>query len=671
MTSTSRQPLYLGIDTGGTYTDAVLWSPGGGIAAKAKALTTRHDLAEGISEAADRVIEAAGISPESIGIASMSTTLATNALVEGHGGRTALVMIGFAPGDIVRAGLAQALGTDPVVSCPGGHDVHGNAEALDLSPLANALGELEKTVTAFAVCAMFAVRNPAHEIAARDLIRERTGLPVTCSHELTSKLGGPRRALTTLLNARLIPTIDRLVAATMRFMDARGIDAPLMVVRGDGSLMVSAMASERPIETILSGPAASVVGARHLTGLKNAVVSDIGGTTTDIAILDDGMPRIDPEGAIVGGYRTMVEAVAMHTYGLGGDSEVSLEEGGLNAKILLGPRRLVPLALCGKRFGEPIYAVLERQLRSGFTGRYDGRFAFRTGIPDRHATGLGAPEEKLFASMTSQPQALDNLLQTRAQAAILQRLVSRGLVHVAGFTPSDAAHVLGLQENWDAKAAVLGALLFARNKDGRGKAIAPNAETLSEQVLKMLTRRSAETILQTVFAEDSLEGSTVVHHPLVQNALDGKEAIGRIRIELDRPVIGLGASASLHYRDLGPLVGNDVAISEHAGVANALGAVAGNVQIKRDAYVSMPQPGIFRVTVGESIANYPDEEQALAAAENELRLLVARLVSEAGGEKPALRLSRDVKAATIEGERTFVEAYVTAVSTGRPRIASR
>ena len=88
-------PLFLGIDTGGTYTDAVLWSEAGGVAAKAKALTTRHDLAVGISGAVDAVLEKAGVDPGAVKLVSMSTTLATNALVEGQGGRVALVMIGF------------------------------------------------------------------------------------------------------------------------------------------------------------------------------------------------------------------------------------------------------------------------------------------------------------------------------------------------------------------------------------------------------------------------------------------------------------------------------------------------------------------------------------------------------------------------------------------------
>ncbi|WP_292505053.1 hydantoinase/oxoprolinase family protein, partial [Mesorhizobium sp.] len=335
------KPLFLGIDTGGTYTDAVLWSEEGGpldnpskgkVLAKAKALTTRHDLAVGISGAVDAVLEKSATDPAAIKLVSMSTTLATNALVEGQGGRVALVMIGFAEADLARDGLKAALGSDPVVFCPGGHDVHGNAAKLDLSGLEAALPELGRSVSGFAVCAYFATRNPAHELAARDLIREKTGLPVTASHELSAKLGGPRRALTTLLNARLISMIDRLVAATEGFLDQRGIAAPLMVVRGDGALVSAAFARQRPIETILSGPAASLVGARHMTGLDDAMVSDIGGTTTDVAVLDSGRPRLDPEGATVGGFRTMVEAVAMRTFGLGGDSEVALEDGALDPK---------------------------------------------------------------------------------------------------------------------------------------------------------------------------------------------------------------------------------------------------------------------------------------------------------------------------------------------------
>lgn len=661
--------VFLGIDTGGTYTDAVLWSEEAGVLAKAKSLTTRHDLAEGIAGAVDAVLDRASVNAGDVKLVSMSTTLATNALVEGQGGRVALVMIGFSESDLHRDGLAKALGGDPVVQCDGGHDVHGNARPLDLAPLEQALDTLASQVSGFAVCAYFSTRNPAHEIAARDLIRERTGLPVTTSHELSAKLGGPRRALTTLLNARLIALIDRLVVATETFLAARGISAPLMVVRGDGALVSSAFARQRPIETILSGPAASLVGARHMTGLADAMVSDIGGTTTDVAVLEGGRPRLDPDGATVGGFRTMVEAVAMRTFGLGGDSEVRLEDRSLEAAIALGPRRLVPLALIGMKYREAVLGHLERQLRAPNPGRLDGRFAFRAGLPERLATGLSAAEARLYQQIGDVPEPLDRVLPSTAAAATLDRLVARGLVMISGFTPSDAAHVLGRQSNWDAAAARLGAELFARRRDGRGRAIAESVEEISERVLVAVTRRSAEAILETAFAEDGLDGSATISHALVQSAIDGRLGIARLSVALDRPVIGLGASAPLHYEGLPELVGNRCVIPEDTDVANALGAVVGQVRVSAEAIVSQPAEGLFRVAAATMMKDFTDEAGALAWAGEAVSARAAEAARAAGAATAEVTLERDVRVSTVEGQRMFIEARLVAVATGRPRIA--
>ncbi|KQZ79074.1 hydantoinase [Mesorhizobium sp. Root157] len=662
--------LYLGIDTGGTYTDAVLWSEATGIVAKAKSLTTRYDLAEGISGAVDAVLAEAAIEPGVIKLVSMSTTLATNALVEGQGGRVALVMIGFGEDDLSRNGLAGALGSDPVIFCPGGHDVHGNAGDLSLEALEAALPTLAETVTGVAVAAYFAVRNPEHEIAARALIRERTRLPVTCSHELTSKLGGPRRALTTLLNARLISMIDRLVDATEGFLHKRGIAAPLMVVRGDGALITAEFARARPIETILSGPAASLVGARHMTGLDNAVVSDIGGTTTDIAVLDGGRLRLDPDGATVGGMRTMVEAVAMRTFGLGGDSEVALKDHSLVTTIVLGPRRLVPLSLAAVKHSEIIAKSLNRQLLSPTVSRLDGRFAMRTGVPERLASGLSGTEARLYAELSPEPAPLDRLLGSTSQIATLNRLVARGLAHIIGFTPSDAAHALGRQDNWNAEAARLGAELLARRRNGQGQTVARNGDAFCEIVLAAVTRRSAETMIETVFAEDGLEGEASVADALVQRAIDKRGGMARLSIALDRPVIGLGASAHLHYANLSALVGNGCEIARDADVANALGAVVGQVRMSAEARVSQPEIGLFRVNAGEKLDDFETEEEAMAAAEAHIREMAALLAQRAGTDQARIEIARDIKVATIEGERSFVEAFVVATATGRPRVAS-
>jgi len=307
----------MGIDTGGTYTDAVLVDHATEeVLAAAKALTTRHDLSIGIEEAIVAVLEAnhrlpkSGRLRKSVDLVALSTTLATNAIAEGQGRPVCLLLIGYDRELMEQYGFQRELVADDVVYLRGGHDVLGDEVApLDEDTARKAILTRRGKVEAFAVSGYFGVRNPAHEIRVQAMVEELTGLPVTCGHELTSRLNAVRRATTTALNARLIPLLQELIATVRQTLDEQGIAAPLMVVKGDGSLVRAQWAMRRPIETILSGPAASAVGAWHLARRRGAWVVDVGGTTTDIAALRDGQPRLNPEGAWVGGWRTMVEAV--------------------------------------------------------------------------------------------------------------------------------------------------------------------------------------------------------------------------------------------------------------------------------------------------------------------------------------------------------------------------
>src|SRR5690606_6692110 len=170
---------------------------------------------------------------------------------------------------------------------------------------------------------------------------------------------------------------------------------------------------------------------------------DIGGTTTDIAVLEGGLPRLAEDGAVVGGHRTMVEAVALRTFGLGGDSEIAIDDRGLMAAITLGPRRILPLSLIGARWADAVLLGLERQLRSPRPGRHDGRFAVATGVPVALAHGLETRERELLEKIGDVPVALEDLLASPGRKAALDDLVMRGFVHLGGITPSDALHVLG------------------------------------------------------------------------------------------------------------------------------------------------------------------------------------------------------------------------------------
>ena len=657
---------FLGVDTGGTYTDAVILDEEASkVLGKAKSLTTRHDLALGIGKAVDAALEAAGVGPGQISMVSLSTTLATNALVEGQGGRVALLFIGFDEDDLTRSGLTEALKGDPVLRLQGGHSHAGTEHApLDLVALEAQVAALGPEVMGFAVAARFATRNPAHEVAARDLIRRVTSRPVTCSHELSAKLNGPKRALTAVLNARLIGMIDRLVSACERHIASVGIAAPMMVVRGDGALISAAQVRERPIETILSGPAASIVGARWLTGAQDALVSDIGGTTTDVALLKGGLPEIDPEGARVGGFRTMVEAVAMRTTGLGGDSEVHLVTEGLQGALRLGPRRLIPVSLLAVTDGAMVHAALDRWLSTETAGEFDGRFV----IPmSQNTAGLSAREAAVLARITGpMPQA--QALSSRLEAAAMERLVARGLVMLSGVTPSDASHVLGRLEAWDGTAAQKALQLLARRRVGSGDRIAADGVTLARAVIDQLTAQTVDCLLEAAFGEDGLP-ETAVSHPLARAALKGHKGVLDLRLSLSVPVIGLGASAPSYYGAVGDVLGCPMILPEHAGVANAIGAVVGQVSQKAEGLVTSPGEGRFIAHLPEGLQTFQTRDAALDALEAALRSEAATRARAAGAEDLRVTAARDIREAVVEGHPMFIEATVTVTASGRPRVA--
>ena len=662
---------FLGVDTGGTYTDAVIVDEAATrVIGKAKALTTRNDLAIGIGGAVDAALTRAGVAARDISLVSLSTTLATNALVEGQGGRVALVFIGFDAGDEARAGLDEALRGDPIYRLTGGHGHAGQELApLDLAALEQHLREIGDQVMGFAVAARFATRNPAHEIAARDLIRRLTGRPVTCSHELSANLNGPKRALTAVLNARLIGMIDRLVAACERHLAAIGVDAPLMVVRGDGALISAAMVRERPIETILSGPAASIVGARWLTGASDALVSDIGGTTTDVALLRGGLPEIDPQGARVGGFRTMVEAVAMRTTGLGGDSEVHLITEGLTGGLRLGPRRLVPVSLLAQDHGAMVHAALDRALSSDVAGEHDGRFA----IPMAGARdGLSVREATLLARITA-PLPLAQVLTSRLEVAALDRLVARGLVMIAGVTPSDASHALGRLETWDAQAAEKALRLLGRRRTGAGERFATDPKALAQAVVDQLTQQTADCLLEAAFAEDpafAAESPEILaRHPLTRAGLTGHRGVMQISARLAVPVIGLGASAPAYYGAVGDRLGCQMILPDHAGVANAIGAVVGQVSQRATGTVTSPTEGRFAVHLPHGIEIFADRDIALAALESALTADATARALRAGAVDLHLTTTRDIREADVEGRSMFIEAVLSVTASGRPRVA--
>ncbi len=428
----------------------------------------------------------------------------------------------------------------------------------------------------------------------------------------------------------------------------------------------------RPIETILSGPAASIVGARWLTGAQHAIVSDIGGTTTDVAVLRDGRPTIDPQGALVGPYRTMVEAVAMRTTGLGGDSEVHFQSEGLAGGVRLGPRRLVPLSLIAKDAPALVHDTLDRQLRDPLPGDHDARFLRR--LPGMAAEGLGERDRALLDRIGEEVQPVGAVLRNRMDMGALTRLVERGLVQVAGVTPSDAAHALGWAQSWDREAAEKGLSLFGRRRIGSGDRMATTAAAMARIIVDQLTHQTGLALLETAFAEDGedfgLRPAELARHALMQAGLRPHRGLVRLDTGLNVPVVGLGASASVYYPAVGDLMGCKMILPEHAAVANAIGAVVGRVTMRRSGMVTSAGEGRFRVHLESGPEDFIDRADALDRLETALRHAAETAALEAGAGDLRIRATRDLRVAQVEAREVFVEATVTVEASGRPRVAT-
>lgn len=663
----------LGLDTGGTFTDAaIIDSQNGALIAKAKAPTTREDLSIGLGAAIHSVINP--LSDEqrkALKQVCLSTTLATNAVVEGMGGRIGLVMIGFDENSLTKNNLGTSLGHDPIAFVAGGHKTDGKQQnQLDIPALEAFAREYGKDISAIAIAGHFATRNPEHEIAARDFLRQKTGCPITCSHELSSELGGPKRALTALLNARLIDLLDRQINATNDIITASGIDAELMVVKGDGSLINQHLASIRPVETILSGPAASISGAAHLAGVSDAIISDIGGTTTDITIMSNGTPRLSPRGATIGGWSTMVEAADIRTGGLGGDSEVRLIDRGIKGGVTLGPRRAIPISSLATQYPH-IHNILDDQLDNPIASATDARFVVPV-FSDKPPEWLTRSEYRMaIQCRDAGVTAISELAETRLAMGAIDRLVSHGLVLISTFTPTDAVHILEKFNAFDTSAAQKAGQLMARQRSGSGKPQAEHVDIFAQMVLDQLAVQSGLALIDAVSAHENNSHAMSEKNPVLVQMIEATlkpsdSTIISTGIRFHRPLIALGASAGCYYPAIAKVVNAELIVPEDADVAGAIGAAVGSIRQTARVTITQPSEGTFRVHLMKGPADFTDLEPALEHAEHVVREDAEAKAKMAGGHDISIETARKIDSIDLGGGKTlFIEAIVSATASAQ------
>ncbi len=321
--------MILGIDVGGTHTDSVLME-NRKIIRKSKVLTDKENVLKSVLMATEAVAKPEDL--KNLQRIVLSTTLTTNAVVQNQLDKVGLIVMngpGVSPKDLPLTDLANYVT---------GYMSHRGieAEAPNNSELVGLKAKFKnEDVKHFAIIGKFSTRNPAHEKEVNSVMGDAAE-HVSMSHQLSGSLNFPRRISTTYLNEAVWGIQQKLADDLRVYLDKIGVNVPFYILKADGGTIDVESSRETPVQTILSGPAATIMGVLpHVTTDKDSISVDIGGTTTDIALFADGVPLLEPQGITIEGHKTSVRGLLTHSIGVGGDSHVRVE----NGVLLLGPER--------------------------------------------------------------------------------------------------------------------------------------------------------------------------------------------------------------------------------------------------------------------------------------------------------------------------------------------
>ena len=530
----------IGIDTGGTFTDAVLIDRDlNQVVATAKRPTTHFDLAKGTGDALTELIESSGIAPEQITSVAVSSTLATNSVVENKGARVAIIVIGYVK--------HFKLPVKAVLFVKGGHTIKGvEEEPLDIEYLVSLVSELKNEVDAYGVCSAMSIKNPTHELVTEKAIGMIDPKPVFCSHQISSLAGMQERAATAGLHAKLMPIMQKYVSGVQQAMEKHNLHCPMIVVGGDGKPLAAETVIKQAGLTVASGPACTAhFGASRSN--TDSLVIDVGGTTTDIAMIGAGQPLLASDGCQIGQWKTHVEAVDMHTEGVGGDSYVHLSHAG---QLSIGPSRVTPISMA-----KSILPV-EEWLGGDDSGKL---------IIFRPEAESGAKVHELTTLLTQHGQMTPAMIREEcglggvALDVQLEHLTRKQQIFECGFTPTDALHVLDIINIGDRDLAVRGAEILGKAMGFSAQKFARLVSSKTEELIENLI---IDYVIQRYW-NNSLTNfiSTRKNHPVLG-----------VDFSIKMPLIGLGAAARYFLPSVAANLGTTATFPEHCEVGNAVGA---------------------------------------------------------------------------------------------------
>jgi N-methylhydantoinase A/oxoprolinase/acetone carboxylase beta subunit len=341
--------MILGIDVGGTHTDAVLLE-NFKVTKKTKVPTNQLHLVSSLIGVMDAILRGEDLA--AIERVVFSTTISTNAIVQGKTDRVGMI-VASGPGL-----AAEALRINDDTRFVSGYMSNRGIEVSPVKKgeIAGAASELKASgVRHLGIVGKFSTRNPAHENEIDEIARSDFQ-HVSLGHRMSGNLNFRRRIATTYLNASIFDLYNRFVGEILDFAARTGLKAPIYILKADGGTFEIRQSADHPVQTILSGPAASIMGILSLADCSgsDAIAMDMGGTTTDIALLADGVPLLEPLGVTIEGHKTLIRGLKTRSLGLGGDSRVRVDKG----ELCIGPRREGPAAAFGGRWPTPTDAMI-------------------------------------------------------------------------------------------------------------------------------------------------------------------------------------------------------------------------------------------------------------------------------------------------------------------------
>ena len=652
----------IGIDTGGTYTDAVLYDPEQRcVVSSAKALTTREDLSVGILNALDALPPKLTRQAEVI---CLSTTLATNACVEDKGARAKLLFIGVDPKAVAWVGEEAGLDDPDLIryapDC-------GWASAEDWAPFLSEHSQWLDDAQALGIVALNSTKDQgAAEQSAAAAISAARNIPVICGHELSDTLNSIHRGASTLLNGRLIPVLAEFLDAIHSALQQRQISAPVAIMSSGGSLMSAAFTGRHPVETILCGPAASVAGGRALTAAQHAIVVDMGGTTTDIALIRDSIPVKASQGVRIGRWHTATKGVFVHTLGLGGDSAIRFDWRA--QRFSLGPERVVPLCSAAARWPEILGHL--SQLAERRKGHTLMLHEFYLRIKDIGDNPQYTDEERQFCQILgSTPVPMRQAAEAMGKDPYtfrMERLEREGVITRCGLTPTDIMHITGDFTAFSVPAARLGVQFLAACAEITAEKL---CQWLYNEVKKRLYLSIANILLQEEMPLFVKQGLSSQMNAYLEHAWDqfrsGTETQLSMGISTPSVLIGVGAPIHVFLPDVARALGTSCVIPEHAPVVNAAGAAACNVTSVKTTSIS-GEGTKYRVNLQNGSRLFSELDEAIQAARTES---VTRARQEALSRGASgyiiVRFKEDVrKVRTGYGGELFLGAEITATAIG-------